>query len=70
MDIKTFDTAALAAEYAADTVEALLREKPDAVLCLAAGHTSCLLYTSTSGCGPCSASAAQRWVGRTAIPKR
>ena len=40
MDIKTFDTAALAAEYAADTVEALLREKPDAVLCLAAGHTS------------------------------
>lgn len=40
MDIKTFDTAALAAGYAADTVEALLREKPDAVLCLAAGHTS------------------------------
>ena len=40
MDIKTFDTAALAAEYAADTVEVLLREKPDAVLCLAAGHTS------------------------------
>ena len=35
-----FDTAELAADHAADTVAALLAQKPDAVLCLAAGHTS------------------------------
>lgn len=35
-----FDTAELAAGHAADTVAALLAQKPDAVLCLAAGHTS------------------------------
>ena len=35
-----FDTAELAAGHAADTVAALLAEKPGAVLCLAAGHTS------------------------------
>lgn len=40
MEIRIFDTENLAAGYVADTVEALLREKPEAVLCLAAGHTS------------------------------
>lgn len=35
-----FDTPEQAARHAADTVAALLAQKPDAVLCLAAGHTS------------------------------
>ena len=35
-----FDTPEQAARHAADSVAALLAQKPDAVLCLAAGHTS------------------------------
>lgn len=35
-----FETAELAADHAAETVAALLAQKPNAVLCLAAGHTS------------------------------
>ncbi len=35
-----FETKEKAAAYGADTVEEILREKPEAVFCLAAGHTS------------------------------
>ena len=35
-----FETKEKAAAYGADTVEEILRKKPEAVFCLAAGHTS------------------------------
>lgn len=46
-----FDTAELAAGHAADTAAALLAEKPDAVLCLAAGHTSLPVFEAFLGRG-------------------
>ena len=40
MTQQIFETDIQAAEYTAAAIEALLRQKPDSVLCLAAGHTS------------------------------
>lgn len=40
MKVLQFETPQEGAVYAADTICGILREKPDAVLCLAAGHTS------------------------------
>lgn len=44
MKTRVFETKEKAASYAAETVEAILAEKPDAVLCLAAGHTSIPIF--------------------------
>ena len=40
MKKRIFETQEKAAVYAADTIESVLKKKTDAVLCLAAGHTS------------------------------
>ena len=49
MKLRIFDTKEQAAVCAADTVEGILNKKPDAVLCLAAGHTSIPIFDELAG---------------------
>lgn len=51
MEKRIFAAEAQAGQYLAQTVDAVLRKKPDAVLCLAAGHTSLPAFAAMAEMG-------------------